>query len=365
MSTTVASSPDSILESLMRHKALGEAPQHELEWLASNGTLLLYEMNEVVTMKGQHAPAMLIVFSGHLVIRVDRGAGSHKIIEWKDGDVGGTMPYSRGAIPPNDVIAEEQTRLLSIRKELFGDVTRECPTVTATLVHLLLDRARQFRSSDLRDEKLISLGKLAAGFAHELNNPATAVISNARQLKTSIAEAARATRELGSLRLADSQLDAIADLRDVCMTRPAPAGLSSIDRAEREDAIDEWLATHGVDPSRGAPLADTALTIADLDALAAQVGGETLDVGLRWLASDCMMRSLVTDIESAAVRIRGLVDTVKSFSYMDRALSAEPVELAKGISESVALLEPKRREKNIAVLVDVPGDVPAVMLAGA
>ena len=364
MSTRIDSTQAAIMESLAKHRALREAPQPEHQWLAEHGQLLRYELGEVVTSKDQLAPAMLIVFSGHLVIRVDRGAGSHKIIEWQAGEVGGSLPYSRGSVPPGDVVAEEPTRVLSIDKELLPALTRECPAVTAKLVHLMLDRVRQFNSSDLRDEKMLSLGKLSAGLAHELNNPAAAVVRSARVLNDSIAEAALSTRQLGSLRLTEAQLDAITSLRDVCMTRPAPTALSSIDRADREDTLAQWLSVHGADEEHAQALTETPLAVADLDALAALVPGEALDIGLRWLAADCMMRSLAAEIEGAAVRIRDLVDTIKSFTYVDRALTTEPVNVAKGITDTLALLEAKRRQKAVKVWPDLPADLPRVMAVG-
>src|SRR5690606_32347883 len=229
------------MESLAVHRALAEAPEQELAWLAENGELRHYALGEIVTARDVLAKDMLIVFTGHLVIRVDRGAGAHKIIEWEGGDVGGTLPYSRGAVPPGDVVAEEPTRLLAVDKHQFQSMTRECPTVTATLVHLMVDRARQFNSKNLQDEKLLALGKLSAGLAHELNNPASAVIRSARLLRESIEQAARTTRQLCALRLSAAQLEAVAAIRDSCITRPAVTSKSSIDRADREDAVADWL----------------------------------------------------------------------------------------------------------------------------
>ncbi|HLU82615.1 MAG TPA: ATP-binding protein, partial [Trueperaceae bacterium] len=355
---------EGVMESLAKHRVLGEAPAQEHRWLAEHGEVRRFEVDAVVTQKGQLAPAMLIVFSGHLVIRVDRGVGAHKIIEWQAGDVGGTMPYSRGAVPPGDVVAEDTSRLLVVAKELFPTMIRECPTITTKLVHLMLDRARQFNANDLRDEKLLSLGKLSAGLAHELNNPAAAVIRSARSLNESIGEAARTTRQLGSLRLAEPQLDAMARLRDLCMSRPAAAARSPIDRADHEDAIGDWLSAHGADQAHALALAETPLTIADLDDFARQLDGEALNVSLHWLAADCMMRTFANDIEDAATRICDLVDTVKSFSYMDRALTTESVDVGKGITDTLRLLEAKRREKSIIVLVDVAHDLPRVLAVG-
>lgn len=364
MSTQDPTTRQHILKHLAKHRALGSAPRSEHEWLAANGTQHRFEVGEVVTPGGKLASSLHIVFAGHLVIRVDRGPGAHKIIEWRAGDVGGAMPYSRGSVPPADVVAEEPTRLLAIDKALFETMPRECPVVTTILVHLMLDRARQFKASDLRDEKLLSLGKLSAGLAHELNNPAAAVIRAAKLLNESVEGAALATRRLGALRLSDSQLEAIGHVRDLCITRPAVTSTSSLDRADHEDAVADWLSDQGADQAHAVALAETPLTISDLDALAAQVEGEALEICLGWLAADCLMRSLASDIESAATRIRDLVDTVKSFSYMDRARTSEPVDIGKGIADTLTLLEAKRREKSVKVRVDVPADLPLVTAIG-
>ena len=160
-----------LMARLAQHRSLGGAPAREHAWLVAHGALHTCAAGEVVTAKGEQARTLIVLFTGRCVIRMDRGAGSHKIFEWKAGDVGGCMPYSRQSTPPNDVIAEEVTEMLAVPRECLPEMIRECPSVTATLVHATLDRARQFTSSGLRDEKLSSLGKLAAGIAHELNNP--------------------------------------------------------------------------------------------------------------------------------------------------------------------------------------------------
>src|SRR5438045_8138128 len=134
---------------LAQHRAIGSAPIAEHTWLAANCTLRSYPIGGVVTAKGAQAKKLLIVFSGRLVIWVDRGAGSHKVFEWKGGDVGGVMPYSRVTSPPNDVVAEEPTELLAVQRELIPDMIRECPFITDILVHVMVDRARKFTSSDL------------------------------------------------------------------------------------------------------------------------------------------------------------------------------------------------------------------------
>src|SRR5205814_8133279 len=121
--------------------------------------------------------------------------------------------------------AEEPTELLAVARERLSEMVRECPVITDTLVHVMVDRARTFTSSDLRDEKLISLGKLAAGLAHELNNPASAVVRSAKMLPESLAASEMAARKLEAARLSDAQLAAIDVVRTTCNGGPASVPL--------------------------------------------------------------------------------------------------------------------------------------------
>jgi signal transduction histidine kinase len=263
------------------------------------------------------------------------------------------------------VVAEEPTELLAIARELLPEMIRECPVVTATLVHAMVDRARQFTSSDLRDDKLISLGKLAAGLAHELNNPASAVVRSAKMLTESLAASETAARQMGAARLSDAQLAAIDAVRTMCGTAPAAAPLSAIARADREDAIGEWLAAHGGNEACAVPLAETGVTLDALDTLAATVTRDALDSALRWIAAGCLVRTLAAEIETAASRIYDLVGTVKRFTYMDRAPTPEPVDIHFGIAETLTMLGAKTRAKSVEVSVDLPNDLPRAQAIGA
>src|SRR5207249_12135905 len=158
---------------------------------------------EVLTSRQGPAAGLHVVLGGYLTIHVDGPSGRRKVMEWRGGDVTGLMPYSRLVSPPGDVIAEEPSEVFTVDRNDLPEMIRECHEVTAILVHIMLDRARHFTSSYLHDEKMVSLGKLAAGLVHELNNPASALTRSAKALAVAIEKAESAARAMGVARLSN------------------------------------------------------------------------------------------------------------------------------------------------------------------
>lgn len=347
---------------LAQHRAIGSAPEEERAWLIEHGDLMKFATGEVITAKGERANKLMVVLSGHIAIRIDRGAGSHKVMEWRAGDVGGLLPYSRVVSPPGNVAAEEPTEILRIKREMMPEMIRECPTLTATLVHAMVDRARQFTSSDLRDEKLLSLGKLAAGLAHELNNPSSAVIRSAKTLNERLSDVEEATRQLAAAKLSDAQIAAIE------AARAASTGLvswSTVQRADREDEISAWLSDHDLNDESAAALADTCLAIPTLDKLAENVSGTALEATLQWISAAAAVRTLTSEIGTASSRIHELVAAVKGFSYMDHAPTPEPVDIRRGIMDTFTMLGAKARSKSIKISTTFADDLSRAYAIGA
>lgn len=349
-----------LVDRLAEHRTLGAVPREELEWLAAHGSLLHLTAGDVLSAKGARVERMYVVLSGRIAIFVERGGGSHKLLEWRGGDVTGLLPYSRLLTPPGDSVAQEPTVILAVPAEHFPAVARECHEVTSILVHNMLDRSRFFTSSELHDEKMASLGKLSAGLAHELNNPAAAIERSAALLGSRLGDLERAARALGASPLTDSQLEAIDGLRDSCTAAALHGVRSPIQQAEREERIVEWLAAHHLDEAPAEALSDTAVTIEALDRLAGELDGPSLDAALRWAAAGCSLRGLASEIQEASMRISGLVMAVKGFTHMDQATVAGPVNLARGIDNTVAVLRSKARHKSVAVTVDFEPDLPRV-----
>ena len=355
----------SLIESLSQHRALAGAPASELEWLVSHGETMHLEPGDVLTSKSGPVRGLFIVLHGHLTIYVDRGGGPLKVMEWRGGDVTGLLPYSRLVAPPSDVVAEQPTDIFKIDRELIPAMIRECPGLTARFVHLMVDRARQFTSADLQNEKLWSLGKLAAGLAHELNNPASAVVRSAEGLAHRLVDLETASRAFGTAVLTPAQHSAVARARSMCMASGAQVfGRSAMARADREERMTEWLEDHGADPTAADALVDSAVTEEALDQLAAVLDSDALRLALQVLIAECAAHQLVTEIQAAASRIHKLVAAVKGFTYMDQATTQTPVDIEQALQDTIIVLNSKARTKNVNVTLNVEKDLPCVAALG-
>jgi signal transduction histidine kinase len=312
------------------------------------------ERDGVLTAKTGPVEGLHIVLDGLLSIYVDRGAGRRKVMEWKAGEVTGLMPYSRLVSPPGDVTAEEPTDVVTVFRKDFPEMIRECNELTAALVHVMLDRARHFTSSFLHDEKLVSIGRLAAGLAHELNNPVSAIARSSRALTSSFSEADRASLLLGSSGLSAENITVIERVCDACLTKSSQKVQSPLEIEDREQALEVWLEKHGVQPEAAEALADVGMTIEMLDNLAHSLPRPALPIVLRWIAANTTARRMTAEIHEAASRIHQLVDAVKGFTQMDRESVPEPVDIAQGLTNTLVVMRSRAKDKAVSLNLDIP-----------
>ena len=400
-----------IFELLSRHPHFGMLPKEELLWLAERGRYERQEKDTVVNRRGDFLVELYMVLSGRIAIHVWSQTGSRRVREWRSGDLTGKLPYSRMSTTPGDTVIEETMDAIGIHERFFPEMIRECPQITAACVHAMLDRARTFNTAQLQDEKMLSLGRVAAGLAHELNNPASASVRNAQQL-LELRETERAARELGALGLGFSQLAAIEQIREVCLEPNAVPSRSPLEQADRVDEIRQWLEDHQATDTYAETLADTPVTLRILDALAtslkegspvasaaspehpspgpedslragagrvlaadarttgapepagAERDRQVLDATLRWIAGSCSTRALARDIERATSRILQIVSSIKRFTYMDRAQVPEPVEVGQLLHDTATVLGSKARARSISLRVDVEEGLPRVTAYG-
>jgi signal transduction histidine kinase len=363
METLIIGSEE-LMARLKEHKTLKGVPERELEWLIAHGEPRRYVTGEEMLPPDLSVDWMTIMFSGHMTIYVDRGAGARRTMDWHAGDIAGLLPYSRLKYAPGMPIIEDSADTLSLHRDHIPKLTQECPQVTARCVQHMLDRARVFTKHDEQDEKLLSLGRLSAGLAHELDNPAAAVMRSTKLLPALVDEANRAALALGEAGVAPDQLAAIEKLRDSCLANPLQIVRSPLEQGRHEEEIADWLDDRGIRVSGVETLAETPLTIGMLDAIEGAVAPEVLQPALQWVAATCAVRGLVSETGQAATRMSELVKAVRAYTHRDEAAAPQPVDIQKSLTETLAVLRSKARGKAVRVEVEAEPDLPRVEAVG-
>jgi signal transduction histidine kinase len=349
----------SLIDRLTTHRLLGDLPQQELEWLVEHGDLLSLGAGELFKRKGDPLTHMYVTLSGRFVTSLALASGRTTLLETHAGDVTAALPYSRAKGTVGDVRIEEDMEMLAIPVELFPEMIGECPRLVERLVHRMIDRAKTHANARLQDERLKSLGRLAAGLAHELDNPASAALGSARALRAALQESSDAATMLEAARLSAEQREALGIAMQAAKQ---PVARSALEQADRHDALLDWADSRGLDSGIADSLAQSGVDTGALDRLASTASGDTLHCMIRALASEHAAASLAMGVESAVVRIHEMVSSVRRFTNLGRAPGAtEQLDLAQGLRDVVAVHATKARGRSVTVTLDVPGDLPAVV----
>jgi signal transduction histidine kinase len=349
----------STVERLAALPALADVPREQLQWLVDHGEVRHH--GDGATFRGgdEALDGLFVMISGRFSVRVDQGGVVREVRDVTPGRITGYLPYSRITTPRGYLVADGPVEFLSIRNEDIKEMTRACYEFTAACVHEMLDRVRVFKSDDKHQEKMAALGRLSAGLAHEINNPASAVARSAGELDASRVDLAAAARALGAAGLEAEGVQALQSL-EAATERVRGEPLAPLDRADLEDRVIEWLDDHGVDTELAYPLVEHGLTVADLDAAVSALEPPGLAAALRYVAANATARALAADISSATARIHSLVAAVKKHTHMDRAPAAEAIVLEDHLADAVALMTTKASLKGISLELSAAPEVPTV-----
>jgi signal transduction histidine kinase len=226
------------------------------------------------------------------------------------------------------------------------------------LIEGVYHTARSIESTARQRDSLITLGRLSAGLAHEINNPAAAAARAVDALQTECQTLLSSLTRLASNEISAGQFTALDTLRREI--EPQTAAHDPLVLADQEDALSSWLARHGIvrDWAIAPPLAAAGADLAWCERAAAVLEGPALEPGLEWVASTFSTAALLSEMKESTRRISGLVAAVKSYSQMDRA-SMQHIDVTDGLESTLVMLGPKLRD-GVTVVRDYGTDVPRI-----
>lgn len=347
---------------LSRMETLKDLPESEIDFLCTVGEVGEIEEGWIVFENGHPAEHLFFLLKGTVQFQIETDGTILYAGAMSGGEIGGLLPFSRMTHYTGRAVALEPSLGFRVHKRHFQAMNTYAPTLVQRLVGMMSDRVREATRMQQQREKLMALGKLSAGLAHELNNPAAAIRSATKELLNRLSVMPERVIRLGRHELSEEQLMSLSSVPEILVAEQRPV-LKALERSRREDEITEWLEDRGIGSAytMAETFVDAGFETECLDEIATETPDGALEDVLCWVEGHTAIFNLVREVSSAAERISGLVESIKSYSHMDRAATRQFTDVHDGLENTITMLGHKLKRKNVDVVRRYSQEVPAIL----
>jgi signal transduction histidine kinase len=367
------------------------------------GEEVWFEAGDKIIDEGEH-DTFYALLDGNVDVILRDGSKEAVLYSFESGDHFGELPIILGWSDHKcAAYATKKSHLLRWDEDTFWRMLYDSPSLVRQILRKMAQSLSMLETVLQQNQKLIALGGLAAGLAHELNNPAAAANRTVTQLSDSIQESRLLVQKLNVQHgMTAQQWSYLSELRKETLmpdlnpisrysslneNSSTPSNLTMNDpiaQAEQEDEIIDWLRSHGVNDgwNLASDLVNAGLTIDKLNDIAADAASsESSTTGtkndnntieqenlllqdiLSWLNATTRVDRLLYEIKSSTTRISELISAVKSYSYMDQA-PLQDVDIHNGLESTLTMLQHKLKEADVTVIRDYDSNLPHINAIG-
>ncbi|HUB20574.1 MAG TPA: ATP-binding protein [Acidobacteriaceae bacterium] len=339
------------------------------EDLACLGEVRLLESpaGALLIEQGQPVPGFCMILEGEIrAIRMEANGSETPLAMYHDGDAFGEAPlllgYRKAGVQCR---VTRDLRMLVVDEEGFWRLMATCPIIRQNILSTAAQRVHAFQATTLHKEKLISLGTLAAGLMHELNNPGSAAKRSAAQLRENLTQLQELSMRFCKSPLTPEQATCLLDMQREVLTLEKTKPQSSLEEADAEEELGTWL--EGIGVNNAWKLAPTLVAAGwrrnDVACAQEAFPVETLQLALNWLESLISAMQQLTTIEESISRVTDLVIAVKKYAYEDKS-GEHLIDVHESIASTLTILGHKFRHKQLTVEKDFAANLPKIKTRG-
>jgi signal transduction histidine kinase len=315
--------------------------------------------DEFIAHQGEAAHFFWILLSGEVrIYQTLTGGGETTMAVLPAGTAMGEMQLLSNTPYAAHAQATEPSELLRFDEQQFWNIMTACPTVRKAILGNMAYRFQKFQSVIVQQEKMASLGTLAAGLMHELNNPGTAAVRAAKKLRENLLRMHQLTAKFSKAELNHEQKACMFELQEYALAKEKPVRMNSLEQSDAEESLAEWMENAQVEDAwKLAPtLVSIGITSGELECAREEFPGPVFSDTLSWLEALVSSMQLVGTIEESIGRVSDLVKAVKSYAYEGKG-QKQSVDINESIHATLVILAHKFREKQITLEKDLGANI--------